>query len=222
MKQLFIIFEVIFGIPKTIFFNFKYLPFKKAIKLPIVLSFYCKIIECKGKIEFECTPKFGMIKIGIGNLGIIDNKNMRTLIELGQLSNIVFKGDARFGAGTKISSNGKMVFGENFVMTGNSIVICKSEIRFGENCLVSWKVTIMDTDSHRIFVNNIENVLTKPILFGDKVWICSNVMILKGVTIGDETIISAGSTVKKSFSKNNIIIGGNPGRIIKENISWEK
>jgi len=45
-------------------------------------------------------------------------------------------------------------------------------------------------------------------------------MILKGVTIGDNSIIAAGSVVTKDVP-NNCLVAGNPAKIIKENIDWE-
>ena len=46
-------------------------------------------------------------------------------------------------------------------------------------------------------------------------------VILKGVTIGDNCIIGAGSIVTKPFDKGNVIIAGVPAKIVKENINWD-
>ena len=61
--------------------------------------------------------------------------------------------------------------------------------------------------------NKQEN-LTSPIIIGNNVWIGSRVVILKGVNIGDNTVVSAGSVVTKSFP-SNVIIAGAPAKIIK-------
>lgn len=61
------------GLPKTIYFNLKYLPIKQAITLPIFISHKVKFLKLKGKIEIDCNDvKFGFIKIGYGNIGIFD------------------------------------------------------------------------------------------------------------------------------------------------------
>ena len=51
---------------------------------------------------------------------------------------------------------------------------------------------------------------------GDYCWIGMNVIILPGVTLGNHTIVAAGSVVTKSFPQGNTVIGGNPAKILKE------
>lgn len=55
----------------------------------------------------------------------------------------------------------------------------------------------------------------KPITIGNDVWIGGSVVICPGVTIGDRTIIGAGAVVTKSFP-SDVIIGGNPAKILRE------
>jgi acetyltransferase-like isoleucine patch superfamily enzyme len=61
--------------------------------------------------------------------------------------------------------------------------------------------------------------MIEPIKIGNHVWIGMNSTILKGVTLGDNSIVAAGSVVTKSFP-NNVLIAGVPAKIIKENINW--
>lgn len=74
----------------------------------------------------------------------------------------------------------------------------------------------MDSDFHDYYIDDklVEN--TKEISIGDNVWIGNNVIILKGVNIGDNSIIAAGSIVNKDVSPNTIV-GGNPIKILKSN-----
>ena len=51
-------------------------------------------------------------------------------------------------------------------------------------------------------------------------WIGTNSIILKGVIIGDNSIIAAGSIVTKNVPENSLV-AGNPAKIIKQNIKWE-
>lgn len=56
----------------------------------------------------------------------------------------------------------------------------------------------------------------KNITFGKDCWIGMNSVVLPGVVLGDNTIVGAGSIVSKSFVKGNVVIAGNPAKIIKE------
>ncbi len=81
-------------------------------------------------------------------------------------------------------------------------------------------MTIIDTDFHRIIDSTLKNnIICESINIGNHVWIGCNVTILKGVNIGDNSIIAAGSIVNKDVPKN-CLAGGNPARIIKKDISW--
>jgi acetyltransferase-like isoleucine patch superfamily enzyme len=59
----------------------------------------------------------------------------------------------------------------------------------------------------------------QPVHIGNKVWIGANVTILKGVSIGDGSVIAAGSVVTRSIPAN-CLAGGIPAKVIKENVAW--
>ena len=61
---------------------------------------------------------------------------------------------------------------------------------------------------------------TKPVTIGNHVWICSNSIVLKGVTIGDGAIIAAGAVVTKDVP-SKCMVGGNPAKIIRTNVDWQ-
>lgn len=63
-------------------------------------------------------------------------------------------------------------------------------------------------------VNNFNKLIAKPIRIGNNCWITTNVTILGGVTIGNNTIIGAGSVVTKDIP-SNVFADGNPCQVIK-------
>lgn len=82
----------------------------------------------------------------------------------------------------------------------------------------------MDTDFHHVTNENGDIINSpKPITIGDHVWIGCRNTILKGVYIVSNNIISANSTITKSFQESNCIIGGhgNNAYIIRNGISWK-
>lgn len=56
----------------------------------------------------------------------------------------------------------------------------------------------------------------KDVIIGKKCWIGMNAIILPGVKLGDNTIVGAGSVVTKSFPDGNLVIAGNPAKIINK------
>lgn len=212
--------EYIISIPKTIYFNLIYFELKTAIKLPVFVSYKTKFKELKGKILLPDDIYMGMIKIGFGSVGIFDKHRRRTSIQMdGQIK---FNGKASIGHGCGLSIRGNLDLGNNFIITAESKIICHDNISFGENCLISWDCLFMDTDSHYIFDNNNEHINpNKPIVIGNNVWIGCRNLILKGTYISSNTVVGAQSKVTGYFSEENIVISGNPAKIMKKGITWK-
>lgn len=103
-------------------------------------------------------------------------------------------------------------------MNRNVKIRCHQEIVIGNNVAISENVTIWDSDAHQIIGKETET--TKPIKIGNHVWIGNNVTILKGVTIGDEAVIAAGSVVNKDIP-SGCLAGGVPARVIRDKIQWK-
>jgi acetyltransferase-like isoleucine patch superfamily enzyme len=109
--------------------------------------------------------------------------------------------------------------GDNTYINANSRVLCIDSIQIGARCRISWSVEIIDFDGHRII--DPARPETAPILIGDDVWIGARATILKGVEIGDGAVVAAGSVVTRSIPPRSLA-GGNPARIIRENIIWQR
>ncbi|MGE6648193.1 acyltransferase [Shewanella colwelliana] len=158
----------------------------------------CKIIQpviCMGfdNVKIHKTVIFGVLRspgFFSGN-SYLDLRENESYIEIGE--NSVFNNNV------KIISDGK------------SIVI-------GKNCLFGYNFEIIDSDFHGLGIHERRgntNVIKKDVFIGDNVLVGNNVVILKGVTVGCNSIIANGSVVTKSVPAN-VIIGGNPAKVIRD------
>ena len=209
---------------KTIYFTFHYLKFTQAIYFPVFIFRNTKLARMNGNIVVDKEIKWGKIRIGQYGVGTLDIKYDRTIWQNNGL--VIFQGKAYIGSGTKIGvdNDSTLIFGENFCVTGGSQIICNKHISFGDNCLLSWDILIMDTDFHNI-INESGNIINcpKPINIGNNVWIGCRNTILKGVNICNDVVVAAGSKITKDIKIPNCIVGGVDNlRVLKENITWRK
>jgi acetyltransferase-like isoleucine patch superfamily enzyme len=98
-----------------------------------------------------------------------------------------------------------------------------SKVIIGEDCMFANDIDIRTGDSHSVIdsetglrLNYASDVVISP-----HVWIAPHTVILKGVTIGANSVIATGAVVTKSCEAG-VIIGGNPARVIKTGISWKR
>ena len=219
--MLYKIMSMILGLPKSIFLNFKYLNIKDAIRLPIIVTHKVLLKKVSGSLQIDGPIKIGMIKLGVNDVGIFDKYKQRSIWAVS--GNIIFRGSASLGHGTKISVGeyGKLVIGKNLIVTAESAIVCEKRIEIGSDCLISWDNLIMDTDFHNIS-DKQGKVINEDseIIIGDKVWIGCRNTILKGTNIKNNTVVGAGSLISRNINSGNCIIAGNPIKVIKEDILW--
>lgn len=114
--------------------------------------------------------------------------------------------------------------GSNSSLLGNAHLACieGTKIVVGERCLFSSDVVLRTGDSHSILDFNGKRINdSKNITISDHVWFSNRCMINKGVSIGENSIIANGAIVTKSFMTPNVIIGGVPAKIVKQDINWD-
>ena len=97
------------------------------------------------------------------------------------------------------------------------------KIEIGEDCMFSSDIVIMNSDVHRIYDvdTGLKTNEGKKISIGNHVWLGMRTLILKGVSIGDNSIVAAGSVVTKNV-KANTIVSGSPAKQIKEHRNWAR
>lgn len=106
----------------------------------------------------------------------------------------------------------EIIIGDNCGFSG-SVIGAFNHIEFGRNVRCGANTLITDSDWH---LDDVRTGKPLPVIINDNVWLGEGTKVLKGVTIGKNTIIGAGSIVTKSIPEN-VIAAGNPCRVIKEN-----
>lgn len=134
------------------------------------------------------------------------------------------------------SENGYISIGNGTFINGGTRLISRTSITIGNNVTIAWGCMIYDHDSHsldyrdrmadqeqqlrdwssgNIIANKKwETVNSKPIVIGDNVWLGFDVVVLKGVTIGEGAIIGAKSVVTRDIPAWSVA-AGNPAKVIK-------
>src|SRR5947209_17808561 len=124
------------------------------------------------------------------------------------------------GCSFSVGVNGRVVIGD-FTLLNGALIMCEDQIEIGSHCLISWNVGIADSDFHPLepaqrlidaealapyFKDRPPRpkLKTVPVKIGDNVWIGMNATILKGVSIGDNSVVAAGSVVTKSIPPNTV------------------
>ena len=129
-----------------------------------------------------------------------------------------------------IDPGGYAEIGDDTVLVG-AVLMCAESIRIGARCVVSYNVTIADSDFHPIdrearrrdAIANAPSgdrsqrppLVTRPVTIGDDVWIGTGALVLKGVRIGDGVTVTAGSVITRDVPAG-VVVAGNPATIQSE------
>lgn len=176
--------------------------------------FFCSEIKILGQLPYFKLPKNG--KVFLGNQVVLnsDFKNTNTALTY----------RCKFVTGY----DGIIKIGNNTMLNGVCIVSYKN-VEIGDECQIASSTIISDTDFHPVDPNlrskqvkgenfPFSSVGKKEIKIGNNVWIGWNCTILKGVEIGDNSIVAAGSVVLAGSYPNGSLIAGNPAKVIKSYI----
>ena len=158
----------------------------------------------------------GYVTIGLG-------RNRKSKAETAIL--VEDKGTLRFDGANRILPNSdiqvfsgaELRFGSGATNMGLKIV-CSEKIWIGDHTHIGRDVWIRDNNGgHFVIQKGYTN--SAPVIIDNYVWICSNVQIMKGVTIGEGAVIAANSVVTDNVPPH-CMVSGNPARIVAENIVW--
>lgn len=96
-----------------------------------------------------------------------------------------------------------------------------SQLIIGDDCMLSSYVQVRTGDSHSILDMDGNRInQAQSVHIGNHCWIGEGAKVLKEVTLNSDVVVSTGAIVTKSFDRN-VLLGGIPAKIIKENITWD-
>ncbi len=138
-------------------------------------------------------------------------------IDLGDYANVITTPENR----VRLTVWGRTRY-EGFISIGDYCLICPgvrissaSGISIGPSCMMASGVYITDSDWHGIYDRLDYIGSSSPVRVGTNVWLGDSAIVCKGVTIGDNSIIGAGSVVTSDIPAD-VIAAGNPARVIRE------
>lgn len=213
----------------SLYFNFRYLPFKTAIKLPIFIYPKTKFTMLKGAkiIVDELNVGFGSIRIGMHELLFSQRKTGSLIINKGSLylgNNV----SIYCGICCTITKSGKLNIGNNTKFGSNNKIICMKEIIICDSSRFAFDCLIFDTNFH--YIENIEekkhNQIAKKVVINKFCWIGSRTIINSGTILPNHTIVASCSLLNKDYSvliRENSLLAGIPAKFIRTGVKriWD-
>lgn len=156
----------------------------------------------------------------VANFGLPQGSNQECIIKLHENAKLIVDGKflLSYGSTIQVFKNGILKLKSGFANCGTTIGAAH-EITIDEGFLGARNVVIYDSDGHTIIKGGKEVTRSKPVRIGKNVWIGVGAVILKGVTIGDGSIVGANSTVLQDVPPM-CAVGGNPAQLIETNVTW--
>lgn len=200
---------------------------RAALRISIFKTLYLstrfrgQIIVFRGtRIQLKRGAQIRMARGSRLALGASELTATRCSLTVRRNARLIVNGNVTINRGTRIlvSNDATLEIGHDSQIHCDSIVTCMDHITIGSNSLISWNVNIIDGSMHELVVDEVPRPRTRPVHIGDNVWIGTGVIIV-GATIGDGSVLAAGSVVTSEVPAKSVV-GGNPARIIREDITW--
>lgn len=141
-------------------------------------------------------------------------------VEVNRNTTLGYRGAIRMGNGCVMlqarEENSSIKIGTNCAFSNNVSIIAVQSVEIGDDCLIGDLVTIMDSDFHGVAPDKRRSgpIKSAPVKLENNVWLGSRALILRGVTIGSNSIVAPGAVVTSSIPAN-CVAGGVPATVIK-------
>lgn len=162
----------------------------------------------------------GALRIGLGSFGLSSERDT-SVVRVRKGAAFHCDGVVSLQRGVRVVvDGGRLTIGHGTNVNGvGTKILCAQGITIGEFCTLSWDVQVLDTDFHALTVDGVEQPSSAPVTIGDRVWVGTRAVVLKGVTIGDGAVVAAGAVVTRDVPAGSVV-GGTPAKVIGRADSW--
>jgi acetyltransferase-like isoleucine patch superfamily enzyme len=108
---------------------------------------------------------------------------------------------------------GHLEIGDNVFINYGSSLVASNHVKIGNDALIGTHVMVMDCDFHRV-EDKAWDTAGQPIIIEDRAWLGNRSIVLKGVTIGHDAVVAAGSVVTHDVPPRTIVAGV-PARVVR-------
>lgn len=211
---------------RTVYFNFRTMPFHTAIKLPVFIYGKVRLFMLNGKVVFENTAiRRGMVKIGVNgdSFSLFDHTGY---VQLGNKESvIIFNGPCRIALNVKLRViSGTLRLGQYVRIGSDSRIICNgADMIIGDFTGITFGCTIMNSSFHYTYDVNNKGYCNRSsmIEIGKRNWIGNQTTITGNCKTKDNTIVGTGSLLNKDYTSNPIeyvLLAGRPAKVARVGI----
>ena len=182
------------------------------------------IIPFKGAV-LEMAQNSELVLEGTIHFGInqLQGSKAETYIRLADNSKWVCAEEVLLFFGTFIDVHKDALLESKFFSanTGSVIVVGK-HISLGHDVMMGRNIVVYDSDFHSIPGEDGKPInFSKDVIIEDHVWLTNNVTVLKGVTMGKDSLISAMTLIRKDVPEKSLV-AGIPGKVLKDDACWSR
>ncbi|MCW2777715.1 MAG: isoleucine patch superfamily acetyltransferase [Frankiales bacterium] len=162
----------------------------------------------------------GALRIGLGSFGL-SSEHDASVVRVREGASLHCEGVVSLQRGVRVVvDGGQLTFGHGTNVNGTGTkLLCATGITIGAFCTFSWDVQVLDNDFHALTVGGVERPSAAPVVIGDRVWVGTRAVVLKGVTIGDGAVVAAGAVVSRDVPAG-AVVAGVPAKVVGSADSW--
>lgn len=138
-------------------------------------------------------------------------------VRIGRCVTIIGEVDSRVKIGVwgREEGAGRIDIGDYVLISPGTRISAGDAVTVGNAVMMAHGVYITDSDWHGLYDRTARDPEPRPVVIGDNVWLGDRCTILKGVTIGANSVVGAGAVVSRNVPAN-VVVAGNPAQIVRE------